>query len=383
MDAKKLGLAALGVAAGAWAPAQVPDLVSALDAGGRAMGMGGGIYTAGADTFSSYNNPAGLGYISDVTLGVSLRNLPEADSELTRDFRRPQVETTARSGSRAITHAGIAYPFKNRSGRTTGTLGIAYTTGGFIRDLRFGTNLQDGDLQVRDYAELNKLKTDFFTVSYGTAGSDFSWGLGFVFATANVENRQVYSIFDADNQNRGNVNVDNRDTATGIGGIVGFQFVPRGSNVSVGLSYRSPIELQSNESTSGYFDRIPGRVSGGLAVRSGGLRGGNDFVIFGVQADGYIGGQSDAILSRKDQWVFGGGMEYNLNFANALIPFRIGFNAVGKGGDQWFTERNTFTFGVGYRPYGATVGFDLNFAVSGEGGGTDMGLNLTYRFAGK
>ncbi|HRI43142.1 MAG TPA: hypothetical protein PLL78_02890 [Fimbriimonadaceae bacterium] len=383
MDAKKIGMATLGVAVGTCAGAQVPDLVSALDAGGRAMGMGGGIYTAGADTMSSYNNPAGLGYLSDTTIGLNIRNLPESDTVLTRDFRTPQTETTYGSGPRAITHAGIAYPFKGRGGRTNGTLGLAYTTGGYMRDFRSGTDLRDGDLTIRNMAELNKVKSDFFTISYGTAGNSFAWGVGVIFTATQVETRQFYQIFDQDNQDRGFVDTDNRDTANGVGGIVGLQFIPPGGNISVGLSYRTPIDLNGNDSTEGYYDRIPGRLSGGLAIRSGGLRGGRDFLIFGVQADGYIGGKKDAVLSRKDQWVFGGGVEYNLNFANALIPFRFGFNAVGKGGDGFFEERNTFTFGIGYRPFGSTVGLDLNFATTGEGGGMDMALGLTYRFASK
>ncbi|MBX7131873.1 MAG: hypothetical protein K1X67_04250 [Fimbriimonadaceae bacterium] len=383
MDARKLGLAALSAAMGACAQAQVPDLVSALDAGGRAMGMGGSIYTAGADTFSSYNNPAGLGYVTDATLGLSLRNLPESDTTVTTDFRTPQTETTYRSGSRAITHVGIAYPFKGRNGRTNGTLGIAYTTGGYIRDFRSGTDLRDGDLVVKDYAELNRVKSDFYTVSYGSAGSTFSWGLGVVMTTTNVENRMFYNIFDADNQNRGFVDTDNRDTANGVGGIVGIQFVPQGGNMSLGFSYRTPIELNGNDSTSGYYDKIPGRLSGGLAYRTGGLRGGKDFVIFGLQADGYIQGNKDSVLTRKDQWVIGGGMEYNWNYGNALIPIRFGFNAIPNGGDGLFRDRNTFTFGIGYRPFGSTVGVDFNFASSGEGGGMDMAVGLTYRFAGK
>lgn len=383
MDARKLSSTTLGVVLGTCGFAQVPDLVNALDAGGRAMGMGGSIYTAGADTFSSYNNPAGLGYISDTTVGLAARNLPESDTTVSGDFRTPQTDSTFGAGPRAITHVGVAYPFKRGGGRTSGTVGLAYTTGGYIRDFRSGTDLRDGSLTYRDYVELNRVKSDFFTLSYGAASTNFSWGVGVVVTATTVENRQFYNIFDADNNNRGFVDTDNRDSANGIGGIVGFQYVPSGGNFSLGVSYRSPIDLNSNESTEGYYDRIPGRLSGGVAIRSGGLRGGRDFIIFGLQADGYIQGKQDSVLTRKDQWVFGGGLEYNWLYGNTLIPLRFGINLVQNGGDGTFRDRNTFTFGIGYRPLGSSFGIDLNFASPGEGGGMDMGLGLTFRFAGK
>ncbi|KXK14322.1 MAG: hypothetical protein UZ18_ATM001001770 [Armatimonadetes bacterium OLB18] len=69
-DAWKLRTAALaGIVVPAVALGQVPDVVDALDAGGRAMGLGGAIYQTGADTVSTALNPAGLGFVNRPTVG--------------------------------------------------------------------------------------------------------------------------------------------------------------------------------------------------------------------------------------------------------------------------------------------------------------------------
>lgn len=381
MNARKLTVTSIAAVLGAvGVSAQIPDLVNALDAGGRAMGMGGGIYTAGADTMSGLNNPAGLGFLTEPQIGLAFRNLPESSTRLERDFRDPLVTTDAQSGTRALSHAGLVIPLKRSGGRTAGTVSVAYTLGGFIRDERTGTDLRDGNLTVRDYFEISKIKTDYFTLSYGAAGETFAWGIGAVLTNTYIRNTQFYNVFDGNNNGVGNVNVDNRGNQTGLGGVVGVQFIPRGSNLSIGLSYRTPIDLRGAEEVESYYDRIPGKLSGGFALRSDGLRGGNDFLVYGAQVDAYFGGKKDAILQRKDQVAVGGGFEYNYRFGNSFIPFRLGYRWVPSGGDGfYFGDRETLTFGFGYRPFGGRFSADLNFATTSDGGGWDVALGLNYR----
>ena len=57
---------------------------------------------------------------------------------------------------------------------------------------------------------------------------------------------------------------------------------------------------------------------------------------------------------------------------------RIGYSFVPKGGDD-FIARNTFTFGIGYRPEISNLAVDLNFGLPSGGGAYDMGLSVTYK----
>lgn len=381
LAARKLLLTAGVAVLSSVSMAQIPDLINALDAGGRAMGLGGGTYTAGSDTLSSYNNPAGLGFLTEPQFSIVFRNLPDSDTTVSRDFNNPQVATTSSAGSRAVTHLGLVFPIGKREGKTNGSIGLAFTTGGYIRDFRTGNNLQNGDLTVVNYAELLKVKNDFLTLSYGSsAESGFSFGFGLVVAQTSVVNRQDYGLVDSSGTDRGSVHVDNDETATGVGGIVGFTFVPKDNpKVSMGFSYRTPINLSGNNAVKAYYDKVPARLSGGFAGRVDGVRGGKDFLIYGVQGDAYFRNSHNTIVTQKQQFVIGGGMEYNYQASGFRLPIRFGYNAVPSGGDG-FAQRNTFTFGLGYYPSNSGLGVDLNFGSPGGGGGLDLAFGITYKF---
>ncbi len=385
MGARKLllltGVVTLG-ATGSYA--QIPDLLNAFDAGGRAMGMGGGIYTAGSDTLSNYYNPAGLGNIDTPTLGVVFRNLPESDSEVSGDFQNPRFSTKGSAGSNGLTHLGYVAPIRSRSGGSKGAFGLAYTTGGYIRDSRSGDNLQNGNLLVRTYTEVLRLKNDFFTASFGKSSESggFSYGVGLIYATSSLQDTRRGFLVQG-NTTLGDINVDLSKTGYGFGAQAGVQFTPSNSKTSVGISVRSPITLQGNAATESIYDRIPGRISAGFAARSDNVRNGRDFIVYGVQLDDYFGGQRDKTFSRKNTLAFGGGFEYNYLMSNVRYPIRFGFNAIPSGGDG-FSERNAFTFGVGYRPVSGSTAVDFNVATpSSRGGHFDFALAITYRFAHK
>src|SRR3954467_8754289 len=101
MSARRLSFVILGAATLATPTlAQVPDLLNALDAGGRAMGMGGALYPTSSDTFSSYYNPAGLGYVSKGTVGVAFRNMPKSRTTASGDFNDPGLTSTGQAGKK-------------------------------------------------------------------------------------------------------------------------------------------------------------------------------------------------------------------------------------------------------------------------------------------
>jgi hypothetical protein len=362
------------VALAACASSQIPDLLTALDAGGRAMGLGGATYATDSSTFSANANPAGLGYINRAQYSVAYRNLPESRSQVSGDFNDPDFDTDLKQGGFGMTHVGYAFPM----GR--GALGVSYTRSGFIRDERFGNGLSDGALTVNNYEELFRSQTDLFTLAYGASsgGGTTNYGVGVVVANQYILNRQDYDLFNGSTF-VGSVSADNSGTGLGFGVVAGVM-MSVGGNTSFGMSAQSPIDLSGNAETSGYLDRIPGRVSAGFATRNDNARG--EYVIYAVQATHYFGGQGNKVFPRDSYTSFSGGLEYGLNRWNARVPIRLGYAVVPKGGDG-FRDRDAFTFGVGYRPNGSDFSLDLSFAKPIDGNAIDIALSLTYLLGGR
>jgi hypothetical protein len=374
MNPRKLTFVIGGLAVSAASFAQVPDLLNALDAGGRAMGTGGALYSTGADTLSTYYNPAGLGYINQGQIGLTYRNLPESRSLASDEFGNLDFDTEGRRGDNAISHVGLAFPLNE--GRR-GTLGVSYTIGGYIDDTRVNSNVLVGGNPVNFYSETVQAKSDYFTVSYGKANAsqNFSWGVGLQYVRQKIANDVL--LVDGSNNVLIDANLD--ETGSGIGVVAGVQYIPRNNpNMSLGLSYRSEINLSGNEDTADLYDRIPARLLAGVAFRQDGLRGGRDFIVYGLQLQHFFAGESSQVFDREAQSTLGLGLEYNYQTSGFRIPIRLGYNVVPGGGED-FGSRNGFAFGLGYRPNDNRFGIDFNF-VSPEKGGYDMGISLNYRF---
>lgn len=375
MNARKLSFIVGGMSAVAASSfAQVPDLLNALDAGGRAMGVGGSLYVTGADTLSTYYNPAGLGYLNQSAIGLAYRNLPTSRSTASDEFGDLEFDSRGRRGGSTISHLGLAYPLS--AGRN-GTLGVSYTIGGFIDDSRNNAGVLVGGNPVNFYAESVKARSDYFTLAYGRASSDqsFSWGVGLQYVRQRIANE----ILLVDSSNNVLIDADLDETGNGIGVVAGFQMIPKGNpNVSFGLSYRSEIDLNGNDETSGLYDKIPARLLGGIAYRQDGLRGNRDFIVYGLQLQHFFAGKNSQVFDREAQTTAGFGLEYNYHTQGFRIPIRVGYNVVPGGGSD-YGYRNAFTFGLGYRPNDNRFGFDLNFAAP-EKGGYDIGISLNYRF---
>ena len=375
MKARKLLFVLGGCAiACASAMAQVPDLLNALDVGGRAMGVGGALYSTSSDTLSSYYNPGGLGYVGQGQIGLAYRNLPESRTQASNEFGDLSLDSTGQRGGNAITHLGLALPLEN--GRR-GTIGVGFTIGGFIDDNRTNDGVLVGGNPVNVYSEKLKARSEYFTVAYGKAdpNQSFSWGVGLQYVRQYISNNVL--LVDSGDNVLQDANLE--DTGNGIGFIIGVQFSPRGnSNMSIGLSYRSEINLTGNENTDQLYDKIPARLIGGVALRQDGLRGGRDFIVYGAQLQHFFEGESSQVFDRSAQTVLGIGAEYNYHFSGYRIPVRLGYNAVPGGGDD-FGRRNALTFGIGFRPLDNRFAIDFNFA-SPTNGGYDMGISLNYRF---
>ena len=374
MKLSRITLAALGgTLMPVIATAQVPDLVSAYDAGGRAMGMGGATGVTGGDTLSAQSNPAGLGYMNRKQVGLTLRNRPESTSVVTGDLAGTQrFDTKTDAGKLGWGHIGVAVPLRSRGGKHNGTFAVTLTKGGYVQaEKRAGSGLVDGNLSAPSFYETLRNNTDFLTFAYGKANSDytFNWGVGLIYA---MNHQRVFRSAPS-----GTTDLD--ADAKGFGFVAGANFVPKGNpNMSFGVSYRSEIKLNGDDSKPLLFDRIPARLSGGVAYRMDGLRGGNDYVVLGADFQHYFRGQQSIFFDRDPQTVFGLGAEYSYSMGSSRIPVRLGYSFVPAAGNG-FAKRNALTFGIGYRPNNSDWGIDLNWAKP-QGGGTDMALNLFYRF---
>lgn len=358
--------ALLLVSASALSVAQIPDLLNTFDAGSRSYGAFG---VTGADTLSILNNPAGLGYISTRTYGLAYRNMPTSFTTLTGNLNSPFTSTDGDGGKSQLSHLGYAVPMTG--GRT---LGISYQVGGYISDFRGGTGLTSGALNNITYSELLNAKTGFYTVAVGKGKEDGSSSIGYGLTIANVDfqNRQLGFIPGGSVL----VDTDNNASAYGVGLVAGIQRST--GNSSYGISLRTPIRLQGSDVVKAAYDTVPGQISVGLARRMDGFRGGNDYLLQGIQVNHFFGGSGSGLLSRTSQTTFGLGVELGLTKDEYTIPLRVGYMTSQGGGDA-FTDRNGLTFGLGYRPNSKPWAVDLNYAFP-KTGGKDIAFMFSYRF---
>jgi long-subunit fatty acid transport protein len=369
--ARKLNVLALASLSGA-AFSQVPDLVTAIDAGGRAMGAGSALNLTGVSTLSATYNPAALAYIRRKELGVAIRTLPSTDSIVTGSVSDPQyLSSDTEAGDFRLSHVGLAMPMGPNGRR--GVVGIAYTIGGWFHDTQRGGNMSGG---VATFEDFTRARTDFFNVSYGRTGGDqsFAWGVGLVVAQQNVRNFRRITFSDTQIPP---VVADSDLTGYGVGVQAGVMLTPRNRpDVTLAFSARSPIEIDND--SNGVYDRIPGRLAAGIATRRDGFRGGRDFLILGAEAQYFFDGEDSPRIDRNNHGTAHFGAEYNYDLGSATLPIRLGYSLVPKGGDD-FRSRNSFTYGFGYRPKDGDWSIEVNFGRP-SGGGQETGVFFSSRF---
>jgi len=346
------------------------------------MGMGSGITNAGGDALSAQANPAALGFLDRATFSLVIRNLPGSTTVKSRQLPDPDLTSDGRFGTRAFSHVGYAFPVKKGLFRTSGAIAMTYHIGGYVDDLASGENIAVSGGTWTNYREKIRAKQNTFTLSYGTRLKDgqTAVGVGLVVVDQYIANTQSYTFTPTGGSAFNVPELRRSSNGFGVGLQAGVQIVPRKqSNVVFGVSAQTPITLGGNNTTADYFDKVPARLSAAAAIRKDGLRGGRDYMLVGGGLDFYFGGQGDRILGRKRQLVPGIGLEYNYSLATSRIPIRLGYRFV-PGAGSGFGNRNSLTFGVGYRQIGAPYAVDLGFASPTSGGPLDVSLGFTYRF---
>lgn len=351
--------------------AQVPDMLTAFDAGGKALGAGSAFNNTNVDTLSTTYNPAALGFVNQAQAGASMRNFPTTETRVTGPLNDLRLDSTSFSGDLRLSHFGYAAPMK----RLKGSVGIAFTTGGWMNDNRRGVNLPGG---ISQFLDAVKLRTDFINISYGKANEDmsFAWGVGLVIASQSNFNRQNIVFSDP---NIPAVSARDSDSTFGIGVQGGVIITPRNRpNSTLSLSVRSPIQMMDDEGVNNLYTRVPARITGGYALRQDGYRGNRDFVVYGAEVSHYLSTRSNDRVKQDAHTTAHIGIEYNYAMGMAMIPIRIGYSVVPAGGDD-LGNRNSFTYGLGYRPQDKNWGIELNFG-NPTGGGKDMSIYVNYRF---
>lgn len=355
---------------------QVPDMVTALDAGGRAMGAGGALSLTGISTLSATNNPAALGFVQRSEVGVAARSFPTSQTTVTGPLNDLQLSTQTRGGDLKTSHVGFALPLKGFDGQSSrGALGIAWTTGGWFNDRQRGTNLPNG---IALYDDFTRARTDFLNISYGKATGDyrFAWGVGLVFAQQNVRNSQRINFSDT---NIPPQLADSDKTGNGLGMQAGVMFTPSSdSNITFAASARTPIRIRNNAAALSLYDRIPGRLAAGIAARRDGFRGGRDYLVLGAEVQHFFDGHRSPRIDRTEQTTGHFGAEYNMARGGAVIPIRVGYSVIPSGGSG-FGSRNALTYGIGYRPNDGDWTIEINFGDP-QNGGKETGIFLSYRF---
>lgn len=351
--------------------AQAPEILSALDAGSRALGMGGSTGATDVTPHAALSNPAGLGYITAPTVSLSVRSLPSSESTLSGSLANPSYNTERRYGRVAFSHLGYATPL----GR--GTFGVSYSIGGYqLEDAAAGVLTLPNGQRAGNYRGFTKAQTDLFTLAYGQANDKSSFGFGVVVANQHLNDRETYGVFTGNNQT-GAVNRQALGTAQGIGLIAGWQ-AAAGDNGMIGASIRTPISLKGDDEVTNLYGKIPGKASLGYAGKR--LIRAQDYLTYALQLDYHFGGEKSGKFAREDKLGYGLGLEYNFITGGARFPLRLGWQrleALGMG----FSNREGFSYGLGWRPENGRFGLDLNFFKDNSGGPADAALGITYRIS--
>jgi hypothetical protein len=362
--------------------AQIPDLVSTFEMGGKAIGMGGGIYSNLGDPTSSYWNPAGLSSIQTPVFQMDFRNRPLTESTFEGSLENFESSGQVNFGHQAVGFIGVAFPFGSQ-----GTVALSYALGGYAREKGFGTQMTSSSFPGIELDVTTDFKhaSEFFTLAYSKRMSDtMSVGIGLIGARENISDFRIIETTESKEllESGGFT-----DSGFGFGGIVGIIFTPpQNPNVSFGASFRSEISLNNLNEGALYIKKIPARVQGGLAYRVDGFRGGQDYLVGGVDVMYILPANKGLELENKGQFSAGLGVEYNWNQSFGIVPFRIGFRTVNRATNSEFGNRTdafrarqSFSLGVGIRP--KTGDYSADLAIITGSGQKSPDICLTFQVA--
>ena len=367
MQARKLAVVGASLGLSGLALGQAPDLLTAFDSGGRAMGLGGAGAVNDSSTYSALDNPAGLAFVFAPTYSLGFRNLPDRQSAIFGNLANPDRQEIDNYGRTTFTHYGVAIPFAK------GALGLSYTLGGYYLETTFAGNLTSNGDPVTGYLRSRKFQTDYFTGSYGFSQGPSNLGVGVVIAHQYSRDTERYTVTQGTGSNE--VLSGASGSLYGVGLVAGIQR-DYGSRLNIGASVRTPIELDGDADAEALLPRLPGKASLGFAGRID-RPGRQDFLIWSIQGDYWFGGDDGSAYPRDDFLSFGAGAEFNLVRGANRIPIRLGYASRPAGG-AGFTSRDALTFGLGWRPADQPFFLDLSLAQPDKGK-MDAALTISYR----
>jgi len=356
----------------AFSQAQVPDLMSAFQAGSRAMALGGATAVTDSNTYSALANPATLALIDRTEYGLALRNLPETSNVASGSLERPDFSTDSSRGRTTLSHFGYATPIKG------GAFGISYTIGGYVNDQATAVTLTTGPNFATNYSRNVRAQTNYLAASLGRLGPQYSVGYGLVVASQSARYSNSFITKDGTGTTLGTTSVDFSGDQIGYGLVLGVQSLPVSQRATWGVSLRTPIKLGGNSRGNQVVSSIPGSLSIGTAQRQGVRQGSDDFWIFAAQSDFSFGGSGTDLIDRKTALGYGVGAEYNLLRDDVRVPLRVGYRYVPSTGSL-FKDRSELTFGLGYRPVSNDYSVDISMAKPLSGGAVDLAVSVAYR----
>ena len=379
----RIGFVAASSLCGAVAHAQVADLLNTFDAGSHSLGMGSSLTATDAETLSTYNNPAALGYLNHRTVGLSIENLPRSYSTV-GDLNGDRTSSSAKTGPLALTNFGIAFPVSEKSNR--GTIGISYNIGGYLDDSGSASQVPYGTsstLVAAGYLDHLESRTDYFAVGYGKANAaqTLSAGISLLYAQESLQYAQKYTVFDTTNS----TTVSTQDfttsgTASGVGLVGGVEYIPSNlQSLTLGASIKSPIKLSGGNGVTSIYDTIPGRVLLGAGLRLPGLKKRTeDYAVFGAQFEDFFGGSGSGLLSLQNQAAGDFGFEYGYSLGDWIVPVRVGYRTMSPEGPA-FADRNELTYGFGFKDKDGRYGIDFSWATP-RNEARDFSITASYRF---
>jgi hypothetical protein len=384
----RFGFVVGGALVGACAHGQVANLLNALDAGSHSLGMGSALTATDAEVLSTFNNPAGLGYLSGRQFAIAYGNLPTAASTVS-DVYGDRSFSSYFNGDSDITYFGVTLPLS--TSKNHGTIGFCYNVGGFLDDVGTSNGVlpysSNTNLEAANYTDQRYAKDDYVTVSYGKTNNEHTMSLGFglTYVQQSTIYQQQFSIYDttsgspvlASTQNTGYLS----GAGSGVGAIAGIELIPANTpNLSFGLSLRSPIRLGGGGAVDQYYSVIPGKLLAGAALRGTGLkRRSSDFTVLGVQVEQYFGGSGQGLFAQQAQTVTDLGGEYDFGLDSFNVPVRIGYRSIPSGGSQ-FADVSALTYGLGIHDKENRYSLDANWSRI-TGGMNQLSITASVRFS--
>lgn len=379
------GFAQSGVAFPAKA---APDFLQTLGVGSRAVGMGGAFSAIADDATATFWNPARLPVVGQggPQFMVEYRSAYRATAK--RFGGDPNLGITLGSGPKPMqpTFASFVYPLHRGK---HGTLGIAYTLGGYF-DLDFSETLAQGSIQ-QDTLHRFVMRNSYVTVAWGqqfgpvftSKGKDGKGGeregtVGVGVGYYRLTNDQYRStdtlITDSSDGSFVRTSDVGIDKGHGDGYMIAAAYTSghvasdkeaegeapvSNGTWQFGLTYRSGTRLNGlSDIGRGFGDEVPARLSYGAAY----TRAMPDASTLVVSAEGQTFGKANSVDQTDyrrsiTNWHIGAELTPSRGWIRLPFvklpaheaPIRIGFHTNSSAATNYTYDDNVISLGVAYR----------------------------------